>query len=73
MPPGVDDILERPKSGVPQSKDALDDGEAAPDVGMVATGGVEPDIDTVGEEDYGLDEDRYSAYVRVLEVLMERG
>lgn len=72
VPPGTDVILE-PPSGVPQFEDAPRDGEAAPDVGTTTIGRVERDMDTVGEEDYGSDEDRCSAYLRALEVLMERG
>ena len=71
VPPGVNAILEPPESKVPRSEDAPEDGEAAPNVGMAATRGLKRD--TVGEEDYGLDEDKCSAYLRALEVLMERG
>ena len=59
--------------GVPQSKDAPRDGEVAPNVGVAATKEEEWDTNTIGEEDYRSDEDRCTAYVRALEVLMERG
>ena len=72
MPPGADVIVE-PPSGVPQAEDAPEDGGATSDVDTTATGGVEKDTDSAGEEDYGSDEDRCSAYLRALEVLMERG
>ena len=69
MPPRVVE----PPSGVPQAEYVPEDGEVALDVGTAATGGVEQSMDTVGEEDYGFDEDRCSAHLRALEVLMERG
>ena len=40
---------------------------------MAATGRVERGKDIIGEDSYGLDEDRCFAYLRTLEALMEKG
>ena len=70
--------MEPQEVGVLQSEDALRE-EVALDVDMATVGGAEMDtdrewtIDDVAKEDYGLDEDRCKAYLKAMEVVMEKG
>lgn len=77
--PGVAAILEPQVVGIPQSEDAAGDEKATPDVDVATAGeanmdtDMEWDVDVVGKEDYGSDEDRCKAYLKALEVVLERG
>ena len=70
--------MEPKEVGVPQFEDAPGE-KATPNVDVGIAGEVEMDtdgewnIDNIGKEDYGLDEDRCKAYLKAMQVVMEKG